>query len=102
MVAVPWMVLGVATTAAWVSALTSWLFEQEQLQEAIDDSRMFTSGGDAKSFSRGEHHYHILVKHGLVGDELIERLDELFDEIDKDHVGRVSYLDVDSMSGPLL
>eukprot|EP00930_Biecheleria_cincta_P040124 TRINITY_DN27522_c0_g1_i1.p1 TRINITY_DN27522_c0_g1~~TRINITY_DN27522_c0_g1_i1.p1 ORF type:complete len:583 (+),score=112.13 TRINITY_DN27522_c0_g1_i1:51-1799(+) len=82
-VAFVWMTFGVVITGNWVSAMTTFLFERKKAEESISKETLLDwldIDHDGK-LNRAEHHLYWLVLQGVVHEETIESLNQIFDRL---------------------
>lgn len=95
-VAVPWILIGVGSMAHWLKELSAFFLETEmaakELNEDVDRetfNRIDTDGSG--TLSRAEYRGFILVKHGFVSQDLLDKIDRNYDKLDLTGDEEVSY-----------
>jgi len=84
---IPWMVIGVSTTAWFISLLSDSMFGEPDLKinYRVDKETFHNAdrNGDGV-LQRGEYYMYILTKHfpEIITKELVQRMDEKFDKMD--------------------
>merc|ERR1712060_291981 len=86
-VGIVWMMFGVGTTANWIGALSSFLFERDKSnkQDFIPSADDLFEDLDADHdgyLSRAEHHVYLLRHQGVLTDSMLKHLNEHFDTLD--------------------
>jgi voltage-gated potassium channel Kch len=91
-----WMIFGVAATANWIGAMSSFIFER-----ASDDELDRLPSGDELCerldadqdghISRTEHHLYLLLKQGIVPYSMLGSLDDHFNALDVNVRGFISF-----------
>lgn len=94
-----WMLVGVATTSACFATTSSWFFGASKMThfEAAEavctiDSMTFKriDRDHSGTLSRGEFLSFVLVKYGLVEDDLVEDINRAYDVLDREGKNNVS------------
>lgn len=94
-----WMLVGVATTAATISAVSNWFFDAKKGGQFssiegnpdIDDETFKKIDLDGNgSLSRGEYMTYTLVKYGVVQEELLKDINRQYDNLDSDKSNAVT------------
>lgn len=86
-VAIPWILIGVASMAHWLKELAAFFFETEmgrkQLDSEVDKKTFDEIDKDGSgTLSRAEYRGFILVKHGFVSQDLLDKIDLNYDKLD--------------------
>jgi hypothetical protein len=94
--AVPWILIGVGSMAHWLKELSSFFFETEmaakELNEEVDRQMFDQIDKDGSgTLSRAEYRGFILVKHGFVSQEVLEKIDRNYDRLDLSGEEEVSF-----------
>mmetsp|Transcript_41189 Transcript_41189/g.132592 ORF Transcript_41189/g.132592 Transcript_41189/m.132592 type:complete len:464 (-) Transcript_41189:107-1498(-) len=82
---IPWMIIGVASCANWVSATATMLAVAAKEKKASKATDQFVEELDADGdgqLTKAEHHLYILLRSGLVSQDLLGQLDGLFHKLD--------------------
>jgi hypothetical protein len=95
-----WMLVGVVSTATFLSSLAAWLFESSK-RKAFTKSDVILSVTEQSfkqidrdhdgNLSRGEYLAFTLTKYGLVTEELIEEIFKQYDDLDVRKNNKVSW-----------
>merc|ERR1719356_368210 len=92
-----WMTVGVAVTAFFISSLSSLLAEEDdeldfEDADTIDRTCFQAMDKDNNGFlSKDEYALYVLVKHGLVPQEIIDEIHAKYQSMDVQKNGRVTY-----------
>jgi len=88
LVAIPWMILGVASMAKWVAEVQHFFFEQRhqakkaKVPQAVRDSLFgLASVDDRETLGRSEYRTYMLLQQGVVTKEQIGAIDAHFDRV---------------------
>jgi len=95
--AIFWMIAGVAVTGYFISAMSA-LIAGEADDEALEDAGAINEGlfkamdKDGNGFlTRSEYSRYILIKHGLVPQDIVAEIDRKFDYMDSSGTGQVTW-----------
>ncbi|CAK0830671.1 unnamed protein product [Prorocentrum cordatum] len=86
-VGIAWMILGVWSTANWIGAMSSFIFEhasdEDRKQQPAGDDLFDALGAQHDGhLSRVEHHLYFLLKDGIVTHAMLKSLNAHFDALD--------------------
>jgi len=90
---IPWMIIGVASCANWVSATATMLAlaaKEKKASQATDQFVEQLDADDDGQLTKAEHHLYILLRSGLVSQDLLGQLDGLFHKLDDNDTSTVT------------
>jgi len=94
-VGIVWMLVGVASTAFFITSVSEYALASKEHFEDEDDisEEIFKKMDQGKTgfITRAEYRTYVLIKHGLIDQDTIDQIDEKYDSMDLNGNGKITF-----------